>query len=221
MLAYAPRPVSRAGSPRTLLFVIAGHALALALVLTVRSHYIATAPPDPTDVIFIEPIKPPPPPPAPSPTPPRDPVRSTIDRPPPIIPSPTPSADAVDSGPPVTGIDPAIGTAITPQPLPIRDLPTPVIVRTAARFTTPADEVRPPYPASKQRLGEEASLLLTLSIDPRGRVVAVDQVGRADAAFLDAARRHILRHWRYQPATDGGQAVASRITITLRFELER
>lgn len=62
-------------------------------------------------------------------------------------------------------------------------------------------------------------LRLKLTIDARGRVIAVEPVGRTDPAFLDAARRHLLAHWRYKPATAKGQAVASSAVITLRFEL--
>ncbi len=62
-------------------------------------------------------------------------------------------------------------------------------------------------------------LRLKLTIDANGRVVAVDPVGRADAAFLDAARRHLIAHWRYKPALDDGHAVVSSMVITLRFEL--
>jgi protein TonB len=51
-------------------------------------------------------------------------------------------------------------------------------------------------------------------------VTSVTPVGSADPTFLDAARRHILRHWRYQPATEGGEAVASTVVITLSFKLE-
>jgi protein TonB len=51
-------------------------------------------------------------------------------------------------------------------------------------------------------------------------VVAVEPVGRADPAFLAAARRHLLAQWRYKPATEDGRAIASSTTITLRFELD-
>jgi protein TonB len=80
--------------------------------------------------------------------------------------------------------------------------------------------VRPPYPPSKVEREEEAALQLRLSIDERGRVVAVDPVGRADPVFLEAARRHLLAKWRYQPATEGGRPVPSSTVITLKFELE-
>ena len=219
MLAYAPRPTARSGSPRTLLLVAAGHVVALALVLTARSEFVGTAPPDPTDVVFVEPIKPPPLP-NPDPTPPRPSSQFTIDRPPVIIPTPGPTSEPLADGPPLADFDPAIGNAVEPQPL-VPELPTPpMIVRKAARFITPADQVRPPYPAAKQRLEEEASLRLSLAIDARGRVTAVTPVGAADPTFLAAAQRHSLRHWRYQPASAGGAAIASRIVVTLTFTLE-
>jgi periplasmic protein TonB len=69
-------------------------------------------------------------------------------------------------------------------------------------------------------MDEEAVLRLRLSIDERGRVVAVEPLGRADPAFLAAARRHILRAWRYQPAMEGDRAIASSTVITLKFELD-
>jgi hypothetical protein len=51
-------------------------------------------------------------------------------------------------------------------------------------------------------------------------VIAVDPVGRADRVFLEAARRYLIAHWRYQPASEDGRSVASSITVTLRFELD-
>ena len=49
-------------------------------------------------------------------------------------------------------------------------------------------DLKPPYPRAKLLAEEEASLTLKLSIDERGRVVAVEPVGRADPVFLAAAR---------------------------------
>ena len=80
--------------------------------------------------------------------------------------------------------------------------------------------MRPPYPDSKRRSEEEAALRLRLSIDERGRVTAVEPIGAADPEFLAAARAHLLRFWRYKPATEDGRAVATSMVITLRFQLE-
>ena len=219
MLAYAPRPTARSGSPRTLLLVAAGHVVAIALALTVRSEFAPKAPDNPTDVIFIKPIKPPPPLPA-DPTEPRPLIQSTLDIPPPIVPTPIQPSEPLAKGPPLPSLDLSAGTALLPQPLPLPEPVLPAIVRQAARFVTPADLVRPPYPASKQRLGEEASLRLSLAIDASGRVTSVSPVGAADPAFLEAARRHIVRHWRYRPASEGDTAIASNIIVTLTFKLE-
>src|SRR5688572_2271926 len=163
MLAYAPanRVAARAGSPRTLLFVIIGHVALLALVLTARGDLPGGNPFTETDVIFVDPPKPPPPQPAPDQ--PRNPAQSTVDRPLVIIPTPQPNPQPLDDGPPIADRTPFAGNAVVPQPLPF-DPPQPVLVRKAARFITPADDVRPPYPVEKRRLEEEASLRLALQI---------------------------------------------------------
>lgn len=217
MLAYAPRSAN-SGSPRTLILVVAGHVAVLAVALTIKSDFGTRPLFEPTDIVFVPTKLPPPPPPPPDPAPLQEHQQSTIDRPVIIVPTPAPDPIPVADGPPVTTTDPIVGNAVDPQPVIV---PTPQpLVRKAPRFDTPADLVRPPYPASKQSLEQSASLRLTLAIDARGRVTAVTPVGSADPVFLDAARRHILRHWRYVPAMEGDSAVASSVTITLRFELE-
>ena len=45
-------------------------------------------------------------------------------------------------------------------------------------------------------------------------------LGHADSTFLEAARRHIIRAWRYKPATEDGVAVSSTMVISLSFRLE-
>lgn len=220
MLAYAPRRTTANRSPRTLILVAAGHVVALALVLTARSEFARQEPEGPLKIIHV-PLKPPPPPPPPSP----DPVAqapsapSTVTRVPVIVPIPGPTPEPFTPGPDTATPNPVVGPAIVPQPY-VPEPAIPAIVRKAARFTTPADLVRPPYPESKRRLEEEARLRLSLAIDTRGRVTSVSAVGPADPAFLEAARRHIVRHWRYQPASEGGTAVASTIVVTLTFTLE-
>ena len=220
MLAYAPRSTARLGSPRTLTLVAAGHVVAIGLALTIRSEIAPKAPGNNPEITFVDPIKPPPPIPPADPAAPPRPSESVIDTPPRIIPTPMRPAPPIADGPSIVTIDPTPGPAVVPQPRLLPEPAEPAIVRTAPRFITPAGMVRPPYPTSKQRLGEEASLRLSLSIDARGRVTAVSPVGAADPAFLEAARRHIVRHWRYQPANEGGTAIASTIVVTLTFKLE-
>ncbi|MCY7271032.1 MAG: energy transducer TonB, partial [Sphingomonas bacterium] len=168
----------------------------------------------PTTVILVSEPKPPVPPPEPQPDPrPSNSHVTTVDPIVPPLPSPGPTIAELPPTPPQPG--PVIGTGTLPTPIPL-DLP---IARKGPRFATVGDAIRPPYPISKREAGDEASLRLRLSIDERGRVIAVDAVGRADPTFLEAARRHILRVWRYQPAMEGAKAIPSTTIITLKFEL--
>ncbi len=219
MLAYAAdqRPQGRSKSPTSLALIIGGHALALALVLSARMELTTTDRTPPTKVIDITNPPPPAPPPDPQPRP-NQPVESTVFVPQPPIPLPPQPGPTFEPGPPIDR-DPIAsgpGPAIVPQPeLPIRE-----IVRSGPRFATPDHALRPPYPMAKVRNEEEATLRLRLTIDANGRVTAVDPIGKNDATFLEAARKHILKAWRYKPALEDGTAVASTTVISLAFRLE-
>jgi protein TonB len=230
MLAYAAhRRPRRQLSPTALALIIGGHAFAIVLVASTKMDLPSLTKARPTEVIDIaippepQPTPPPPKPQERSETRPQPTPDSFIDQPPRVLPLP-PTGPVVDFGSATNSSLPNIGTAIeTPIQQTIEApplLPPAAPVRVAARAVTPPDLLRPPYPDSKQRSEEEAVLRLRLAIDARGRVTSVEPVGQADPAFLAAARSHLIRHWRYRPATEDGRAVASSMTITLRFELE-
>lgn len=217
MSVYAPVPAyaDRKRHPRALMLIVAGHAALLAAVMTAKIDISGTFTPTKTDVKLI----PVPPEPAQNPPEPKQaPRQSVIDTVPRVVPVPQPNLPRLDTTPmPLPLPDP--GLVIGPVPSP-DTRPAPVPVRTGPRFITPDSRLKPPYPQQKLRLEEEAVLRLRLSIDERGRVAAVEPVGRTDPVFLAAARRHLIAHWRYQPATEDGRAVASSTVITLRFQLE-
>jgi len=215
MLAYAAdrrRIAERRWSPRTLLLIAAAHVALIGAVMSARMDLPQRIFPPPIVITPIPIPNPPPPDPAQGETRARTPI--AIDRTRVIVPLPIPNDDGLDTAPtplPIPG-----GNTIGPRADP---LPTPVPVRVGPRFATPPSDVRPPYPLSKIESEEQAILKLRLTIDSRGRVIAVEPVGKADAAFLAAARRHLIAHWRYRPATEDGRAIASATVITLRFEL--
>lgn len=216
MLAYAAsRPVAaqRRSSPNAMLAIIAAHVAVVAVVMSAKmdvNHHIFDPP------TIIETIKFPPPPPA-------DPVKPTVKTPTvvhPLTPLPQPLPDDPIVLPqPTPDPGPLVGPSIdpVPNPTPTKQM---IPVRLGPRLLTPATEIKPPYPDSKLAAGEEALLKLRLTIDESGRVVAVEPVGRSDSVFLAAARRHLLTHWRYKPASEDGRAVTSSIVITLRFQLD-
>ncbi len=225
MLAYAAnrRPRRRPSAP-TLAVIIGVHALGLVILATTK-----VALPELPEIIrtkiYNVPVPPPPTPPRPkiearTEAKPQPAQRERVFTPTPVIDRPL-TGPTVDLGPPILDRAPDIGTALgTPLTQPIERSPPAPPVRIAARAMTPSDLLRPPYPDAKRRSEEEAVLRLRLAIDPRGRVTAVEPLGDVDPAFLAAARTHLLRHWRYRPATEAGRAIASSLTITLRFELE-
>lgn len=221
MLAYAahtPASAVRARSPGTMTLIIAGHIVLVAAALTVKMDITPGTPFDPVTLIDIAVPQPPPPDPQAQqrPEPRRDIQDSSIDRPRKLVDMGQTTPLSLDQGPTIreliADIGPGIGIA--------QDPPRAEPVRTAAVARTPENALRPPYPLDKLRLEEEAVLKLRLTIDTRGRVTAVDPLGPADPSFLSAARRHILKAWRYKPATEDGVAVGSTLIINLSFRLE-
>lgn len=210
---------ARRRHPHALLLIIGGHAILIAAVMTAKMDLPDKFIPDITRVDLIQDDPPPPeilpPPPKPQPNPRTD---SRLDVPDVLIPTPVPDGPAVTDPPiPLPPNPGPIGPSVDPLP----PKPAPAIpVRLGPRFITPQHLIEPPYPDEKRRLEEEAVLRLKLSIDERGRVVAVEPVGRADRSFFEAARRHLIANWRYKPATEDGKAIAWSTVITLTFRIE-
>ena len=214
MLAYAPRPERRRLQPSALALIVGAHAVAILAVMSAKMEVDRDRQP-PTIVTTI----PLPPEPQPVETEPKaeHPANPPLFAPRPLVPPPPlPDRPVVEPVPSPPDPGPIMGSGIDPSPVP---RPAP-IVRTGPRFATPDSQIRPPYPEAKRRLEQEATLKLRLSINEHGRVVAVEPVGRADPDFVTAARRHIIKAWRYQPAMEGDQAIASSTVITLKFELD-
>jgi periplasmic protein TonB len=222
MLAYAanrPQAAVRRPSPKTLLLVIAAHVAVVALILMAKPELRQRIIHPQIIVNFIRPPVPPPPN-VTKPHPIQQQTRPAVYTPPTRAPTqapteqpPTPITSVPNSSEPGP-------TLLPPQPPSNFNPPVRVPTSTPAQPLTPPSELKPPYPESKLLTGEEASLTLRLTVDETGRVIAVDSIGRADAVFLAAARHHLMAHWRYKPAMQGGRAVASTLVVTLRFELD-
>jgi protein TonB len=212
MTTYAPVPAfaARSRHPRALFLILAGHAAVIAAVMMAKGYVPVPQLDPPTKIDLIEEPTPRPQ----DPPPPQPDERSSVDHPTTVAPTPLPNFPDVDTTP-LPRPDPRPTVDPFPDPHVVPALP----VRVGPRFVTREFDVKPPYPPSKLREGEEAVLKLRLSIDERGRVTAVDPVGATDPVFLAAARKHLMARWRYQPATEDGRPVATTTTITLRFEL--
>ena len=218
MLAYAAnRPIAgkRPSSPPAMLLTISAHVALIALVMSAKMEFQPKTL-DPIKVVNV-PI---------DPTPPPNPAAHRPQRPPPpqslgdanvTVPLPRPDPVPLEPGTSDPGV--AIGGSGANG---VPQFPTQLIapVRHEASLMTRPDDLKPPYPESKILSGEEATLHLRLTISESGRVTAVDPVGAADRVFLEAARRHLIAHWRYRPATEDGRPIASSVVISLRFLLD-
>jgi protein TonB len=216
MLAYAANrlvTIDRRPHPNAMLLIIGIHVAVIAAVMSakmeIQHHRV-----DRTTVISI-PLPPDPPPLVSDQKRPQRPTQSLVDH--------QQTSRTLDNRPAIDfdggRIEGKIGDA---NGLSTHDVSLPPIVqsvKSGPRLLTSGSELKPPYPPSKLLNEEEATLTLKLTIDPGGRVVAVDPVGRADTTFLDAARKYLIAHWRYEPASEDGHAAGSTTIINLRFEL--
>jgi protein TonB len=198
-----------------MLLIVSAHVALIALVMSAKMEFDRKPPPQPP-LINVPIDRPPPPKPIasrpqhpPAPLPISDPVQNVQ------LPHPNPVAldPPTDPGVAVGG-----GGANSIPQFPTRLIPAPV--RHEPRLLTRPDELKPPYPESKILSEEEATLQLRLTISDSGRVTAVDPVGAADRVFLEAARRYLIAHWRYQPATEDGRPIGSSVVISLHFRLD-
>lgn len=219
MLAYAanrPVVVDRRPRPNAMLFIVGAHVAVAAAVMSAKMQ-IPVPPREPP--IIVDSFKTPPPPaPKPTQTPPVPHPPTWISNPPTRVDLPPVNPPPATSTGPKIDPGPVLGAGTSNIPAVTRPVITPI--KSGAQLLTPASDLKPPYPPSKLLNEEEASLTLRLTIDQNGRVTAVDPVGRTDPVFLAAARRHLIARWRYKPAMEDGQPVASSAVITLRFQLD-
>jgi len=220
MLAYAASRrrdlADRHPHPNTMLLIIGAYVAALAALMSAKMdlpNHFKSEPP-----IVVDTIREPPPPSNASTQKPivQQQIREATNQPPENL-----------KLPPIVDLSPmqgktlwsgSEGAGVTVTPRIQNTVATPV--RTGPRLLTPQSEMKPPYPATKLLNEEEGAVTVRVTIDEQGRVIAVDPVGRADPAFLDAARRHLLAHWRFKPASENGHAVISSTVVTLHFELD-
>jgi protein TonB len=217
MLAYsANRPAAgeRESSPNALLLVISVPIALLALAMSAKMDFpkrIARTPPlinvpVPVPPLADDHVK------APQPHPKKLSIERPIARL--VIPTPQPEVRGDNSS---ASVDPGATSGEQTVAPPISQSSATALIHREARLLTPSSELRPPYPPVKLASEEEATLHLRLTIDETGRVRAVEPVGYADREFLDTARRYILSHWRYEPASDGGLAISTTITVESGF----
>ena len=77
----------------------------------------------------------------------------------------------------------------------------------------------PVYPMAAVRRREEGVVLLTIHVSPEGLASRVDIAQSSGFALLDQAARDAVTTWRFVPAVQDGQAVASSMSMRVVFQL--
>lgn len=85
----------------------------------------------------------------------------------------------------------------------------------AAYLSNPA----PAYPATARRFGQQGTVWLRVRVLADGNPAEVQLRQSSGFAWLDQAALSAVRHWRFVPATQEGQAVAAWVQVPLTFSL--
>jgi protein TonB len=208
-----PDPVRIAGISGTLLL----NSAVFLLLLAPMTRHVQPPRVEAPQVVVLVPDRPRPPDPPP--------VEVAVVRPQPTTHTPTlapriqapvlPSAVVVDHGsvaadPQPVAVVADIGPAMPPQ--------GPV---TGMRLEY-GEASAPPYPRDALRDGAEGTVMLQVLVGVDGRPLEVTiHAGSGHRRLDEAARRHVLRHWRFRPALRGGEAVQALGLVPIEFSLGR
>lgn len=89
---------------------------------------------------------------------------------------------------------------------------------TAAR-PLPGRTPAPEYPAVALRRGEGGTVVLRVAVGADGRPGDIEVSRHGGSRELDRAAVEAVRQWRFAPATERGQAVASVVEVPVDFKL--
>lgn len=131
----------------------------------------------------------------------------------PPIPRPT-----VESTPPQTQVQEPLPPS-NPAPTIKRKMPKPVALHKLSRMPGFALKVSPSYPEDEHDSGKEASVLVELLISHIGEIHEIKIIKSGGTAF-DEAVLTALRQSRFIPGYVKHEAVAVRIQIPFRFQLD-
>jgi protein TonB len=80
----------------------------------------------------------------------------------------------------------------------------------------------PPYPPVARRLGQDGTVILSITVGTDGVVTAAQVAKSSGVPELDqAAVDWVKGHWRYKPAVQNGVAVPSNTQAAVKFDLRK
>nr|WP_206779912.1 energy transducer TonB [Vibrio owensii] len=93
----------------------------------------------------------------------------------------------------------------------------PVMIDQPAFVSQP---VQPRYPRSARKRGIEGVALYEVWLDKNGNQVKQVLIESSGAEMLDVSALRAIKQWQFSPHISGGQKVAHRVQIPVRFKLD-
>nr|WP_306310063.1 energy transducer TonB [Vibrio sp. B172a] len=93
----------------------------------------------------------------------------------------------------------------------------PVMIDQPAFVSQP---VQPRYPRSARKRGIEGVALYEVWLDENGNQVKQVLIESSGAEMLDVSALRAIKQWQFSPHISGGQKVAHRVQIPVRFKLD-
>nr|WP_216614175.1 energy transducer TonB [Vibrio rotiferianus] len=93
----------------------------------------------------------------------------------------------------------------------------PVMVDQPAFVSQP---VQPRYPRSARKRGIEGVALYEVWLDANGNQIKQVLIESSGAEMLDVSALRAIKQWQFSPHISGGQKVAHRVQIPVRFKLD-
>ncbi|RTZ18212.1 energy transducer TonB [Vibrio aquaticus] len=94
----------------------------------------------------------------------------------------------------------------------------PVMVKRPSFLTRPS---APKYPRMARKRGVEGVALYEVWLDEEGDQVKQVLITSSGATALDKSALDAIKQWKFSPHTVGGQKMAHRVQIPVRFKLDR
>ncbi|MEM4204372.1 MAG: energy transducer TonB [Candidatus Methanomethylicaceae archaeon] len=103
---------------------------------------------------------------------------------------------------------------VAPLPTPKVTAPLPIIPPSVTF------KVLPTYPVSALERGLEGTVILSIYVGLNGQPERIETKVSSGVQELDEVAIGAVSQWRFSPATQGGQAIASWYEIPVRFEVK-
>jgi protein TonB len=109
--------------------------------------------------------------------------------------------------------------AETPMPASNNAVTATEAVGQAAQELKTSTRIEPTYPPASRRANEEGTVRLKVLVDTSGRPKDVQVAQSSGFSRLDDAAKLAVRRWKFQPATNGGQAISVWTQVAVSFRL--